>query len=135
MPEGDLGGLFGEMVVGRLEKMAAARAAQYAGQQVFGQVTPQQMQEMPEYFKSGAPYGPTREGMMRWINERAAAANPAAADPAASQAGAKSHHKHAAPPAPTTNAVASTHIRSFADGHTLRSFAENEHIRSFGEHS
>jgi hypothetical protein len=126
---GELAGFLGEMMMGRLEKMAAGRAAQYAGREVFGQVTPQQMQEMPEYFKNGAPYGPTKEGMMRWISEQSATATAAAAE---RLAGVASPPVQA--PLPAQNTVAQgKRIRSFAEGEHIRSFAEGEQIRGFGE--
>ena len=125
---GELAGFLGEMMKRRLEAVAEG-AADNAGRQVFGQLAARQMQEMPEYFKSGAPYGPTREGMMRWVQERAAAAQAAVeARPAEAAPAPKHASKHAG-----ASVLESAPIRSFAEGDHIRSFAEAEHIHGVGE--
>ena len=85
MPEngGELAGFLGEMMKGSLEAMASQRErrgeGRPAGLEALGQIAAQRVQEMPEYFKIGAPYGRTNEGMQRWLGEKAAAATAAAA--------------------------------------------------------
>jgi hypothetical protein len=135
MPEngGELAGFLGEMMKGGLEAMAAQRErrgeGRPAGLEALGQIAAQRAQEMPEYFKIGAPYGRTNEGMMRWVGERAAAATAAAAQRLAAVA---SPPKQVSPLAQSKSA-AGGRIRSFAENERIRSFAENERIRSFAE--
>jgi hypothetical protein len=132
--EGDLGGLFGEMLKGGLEAMVSqregGREGRPAGLEMLGQLAARQMPGMQEYFKSGAPYGPTQEGMMRWMSERAAGAAKAAveriAEVAAPVKQAAAHHVR-------NTVMESAPIRSFAEGDHIRSFAEHEHIVGVGE--
>jgi len=133
---GELAGFLGEMLMGGLEAVASGREGRGerrqgrpAGLEAFGQIAAQRMQGMPEYFQIGAPYGPTNEGMMRWISERAAAATAAAAERLAVVA---------SPPMQASldvqnNFAGGERIRSFAEGDHIRSFAEGERIRSFAE--
>ena len=133
---GELAGLFGEMLKGGLEALASGnegrgerREGWSAGREVLGQIAAQRLQEMPEYFKIGAPYGPTNEGMMRWMSERAAAATAAVAERLAAVA---TPPRQATPQAGNRGAE-SERIRSFAEGDYIRSFAEGDRIRSFAE--
>ena len=133
---GELAGLFGEMLMGGLEALASGnegrgerREGRPVAREMLGQIAAQRLQEMPEYFKIGAPYGPTNEGMMRWMGEQAAAATAAAAERlAAVVPSPKQAHHHAG-----NRSMENEHIRSFAENEHIRSFAENEHIRSFAE--
>src|ERR1051326_5406936 len=113
---GELAGFLGEMLMGGLEAFAEGRGEKSegrpAGREMFGQIAAERLQEMPEYFKIGAPYGPTNEGMMRWMSERAAAATAAAAE------------RLAAVVAPPRQAAPRVENRS----------ASSEHIRSFAAH-
>jgi hypothetical protein len=124
------------MLMGGLEALAEGsegrgerREGRPAGREALGQLAARGMPEMARYFKRGAPYGPTNEGMMRWISERAASATAAAEErlaPAASppmQASLRAYN----------NAAEGVRIRSFAEGERIRSFAEGERIRSFAE--
>ena len=135
MPEngGELAGFLGEMMKGSLEAMASQRErrgeGRPAGLEALGQIAAQRVQEMPEYFKIGAPYGRTNEGMQRWLGEKAAAATAAAAQRLAAMV---------SPPAQAISqarkiSVGNEQIRSFAEGDHIRSFAEAERIRSFAE--
>jgi hypothetical protein len=131
---GELAGFLGEMLMGGLEALASGREGRGerrdgrpAGLEALGQIAAHRIPEMPEYFKMGAPYGPTNEGMMRWVSERAAAATTAAAERLAAVA---SPPMQAALRA-RNSAAESERIRSFAEGDQIRSFAEGERIRSF----
>lgn len=68
---GELAELLGEVLKGGLEALAAGgegrgerRERRPAGLEALGQVAFQQRYETAEYFKSGAPYGPTKEGRL-----------------------------------------------------------------------
>ncbi|HLV97768.1 MAG TPA: hypothetical protein VKT82_03730 [Ktedonobacterales bacterium] len=133
---GDLGGFLGEMLMGGLEAMASQREGRGerregrpAGLEALEQIAARQMPGMQEYFKSGAPYGPTQEGMMRWMSERAAAATKAAAERLAEVAAPAKQVAHRA----QHNVMESAPIRSFAEGDHIRSFAEHERIVGVGE--
>jgi len=134
--EGDLGGFLGEVLMGGLEAMASGREGRGerrqgrpAGLEALEQIAARQMPGMQEYFKSGAPYGPTQEGMMRWMSEHAVAATTAAAERLAEVAApAKQVSRHA-----RNSVMESAPIRSFAEGEHIRSFAENERIIGVGE--
>jgi hypothetical protein len=131
--EGDLGGFLGEMLMGGLEAVASQREGRRegrpAGLEALEQIAARQMPGMQEYFKSGAPYGPTQEGMMRWMSERAAAATKAAAERLAEVAAPAKQVSHHA----RTSVMESAPIRSFAEGDHIRSFAEHERIVGVGE--
>ena len=135
MPEngGELAGFLGEMMKGSLEAMASQRErrgeGRPAGLEALGQIAAQRVQEMPEYFKIGAPYGRTNEGMQRWLGERAAAATAAAAQRLAAMVSPSAQAISQA----RISSVGNEQIRSFAEGDHIRSFAESERIRSFAE--
>lgn len=133
---GELAGFLGEMLMGGLEALAEGRegggerrGGRPAGREALGQLAARQMPEAAEYVRSGAPYGPTNEGMLRWISERAAAVAAAAAErpadvaPPPMQASLPTHD----------NAAEGARLRSFAESERLRSFAEGAQIRSFAE--
>lgn len=133
---GEVAGMLGEMLMGGLEALASGREGRGerregrpAGREALGQLAARAMQERQEYFKSGAPYGPTNEGMLRWIGERATAATAAAAERLAVVTAPPMQ----ASPRAWASGAESERIHSFAEGDRIRSFAEGERIRSFAE--
>ena len=139
MPEngGELAGFLGEMLMGGLEALAEGREGQgkrregrAEGREALEQMVAHQMHGMPEYVQNGAPYGQTREGLMRWMSERATAAAAAAVEQLAAAASSSVQ----APLQVQNRFGASEYIRSFAEHENIISFAEHEYIHSFAEH-
>jgi hypothetical protein len=89
------------------------------------------------YLRAGAPYGPTSDGLQRWLAEKHQRAQEAVQ--AATEAATGTDRIAEPPPAapPSSNlwpSFAEGHsVRSFAEGQTLRSFAEGHTVRSFAD--